>query len=247
MNNQEAKFILGTYRPDGRDAGDPMFTDALAHAERDPELRTWLEQQRKFDTSVAAKLKAIAPPAELRAAIFAGVRASQPRRQWWTSPTWLAAAAVVAVLAAVSVSLRRSSSTPTVAQLASFAMKDLAEAHDGHVGHPPEFAGLQAQLASVKLPLTAQGGVAIDLDELRRNNCRSVKIAGREVFEICFQRDGTWFHLYVARRNDFAPGSVDPKALLASTGDYAGTAWADAQNVYALVTSAGKEALRRVI
>lgn len=247
MNNQEAKFILGTYRPDGRDAGDPMFTEALAHAERDPELRTWLEQQRKFDTSVAAKLKDIAPPAELRAAIFAGVRASRPRRQWWARPMWLAAAAAVAVLAVVSVSLRQSLGTPTVARLATFAMNDLAKAHDGHVGHPPELEGLQAQLASAKLPLTAPGGVAIDLDDLRRKNCRSVKVAGREVFEICFQRDGNWFHLYAARRSDFSSAAADAKSLLASTDDYAATAWSDSQNVYALVTRAGKEALRRVI
>ena len=33
MKNQEAKFILGAYRPDGRDAGDPAFTEALAQAE----------------------------------------------------------------------------------------------------------------------------------------------------------------------------------------------------------------------
>lgn len=247
MNNQEAKFILGTYRPDGRDAGDPMFTDALAHAERDPELRTWLEQQRKFDTNVSAKLKEIAPPAELRAAIFAGVRASQPRRQWWANPTWLVAAAAIAVLAVVSISLRQTTGAPTVSELTAFAMKDLADAHDGHVGHPPEFAGLQAQLASVSVPLTTPGGVAIDLDELRQKNCRSVKIAGREVFEICFQRDGAWFHLYAARRSDFAPGAVDVKSLITATGDYAATAWADSKNVYALVTHAGREALRRVI
>jgi len=247
MNNQEARFILGAYRPDGRDSGDPMFTEALAHADRDPELRAWLEQQRKFDTSVAAKLKEIAPPAELRAAILAGARASQPRREWWIRPRWMAAAAVIAVLAVVSLSLRQTSGAPTVSELTAFAMKDLADAHDGHVGHPPEFAGLQAQLASVSLPLTTPGGVAIDLDELRRKNCRSVKIAGREVFEICFHRDGTWFHLYAARRSDFAPGAVDAKSLISETGDYAATAWADSKNVYALVTHAGKEVLRRVI
>ena len=247
MNNQEAKFILGAYRPDGCDAGDPLFAAALAHAERDPELRTWLEQQRKFDSNVAAKLKGIVPPAELRAAILAGARASQPKRRWWMSPAWMAAAAAVAVLVAISVTLRKSTRTPTVAQLTEWVMKDLADAHDTHVGRPPEFAGLQATLASVSLPLTTPGAVAIDLDELRRKNCRSVTIAGREVFEICFQRDGTWFHLYAARRSDFAPGAVDAKSLIATTGEYSATAWADSQNVYALVIQAGQEVLRRVI
>jgi hypothetical protein len=134
-----------------------------------------------------------------------------------------------------------------VAELTAFAIKDLAESHDDHVGYPAEFAALQAQLAAGKLPLAQAGGVAIDLDDLRRKNCRAVKVAGREVFEICFQRDGIWFHLYAARRDDFAPASLDAKALIASTGDYAATAWADSKNVYALVIRGGEEVLRRVI
>ena len=32
MNNQEARFILGAYRPDGRDASEPRFAEALAQA-----------------------------------------------------------------------------------------------------------------------------------------------------------------------------------------------------------------------
>jgi hypothetical protein len=244
MNIQEAKFILGAYRPNGRDAADPMFAEALGQAERDPELRAWLERERKFDTAFAGRLRDIAPPAELRAAILAGARASRPRRRWWTHPLWLAAAAI-AIIAAVSIDIVPSAE-PKVSELAAFALSDLVEAHDEHVGYPPELASLQDRLGAVQLPLTAEPGIGIDLDELRRLNCRSVRIAGREVFEICFVRDGTWYHLYVARRNDFAPGPVDPNLLIQSRGEYVATAWADARNVYALVTH-GQEALRQVI
>ena len=104
MNNQEAKFILGAYHADGRDAGDPMFAEALGQAARDPELSAWLEGNRKFDTVMAEKLGEIRPPAELRAAILAGGQASRPRRRWWTNPLWLGAAAVIAVAAIVNVS-----------------------------------------------------------------------------------------------------------------------------------------------
>ena len=45
----------------------------------------------------------------------------------------------------------------------------------------------------------------------------------------------------------FAPGTVDPKALIASRGEYSATAWADSKYVYALVAHAGQEALRRLI
>jgi hypothetical protein len=245
MNNQEARFILGAYRPDGRDASEPRFAEALAQAERDPELRAWFEKQRKFDASFSARLREIAPPAELREAILAGVRASQPRRRFWSNPGWLAAAAAVAVIATVSITTTRSQGRQSASDLAAFALSDLANAHDEHVGEPPGLTGLQEQLVQARLPMTSSLG--IDLEELRRKGCRSVKVAGREVFEICFFRDGAWYHLYAARRTDFPSGVADPKSLIALRGEYASTAWADSKNVYALVTSAGQAALRRVI
>lgn len=247
MKNDEAKFILGAYRPDGRDANDPAFVAALAQAERDPELRAWFEQQRQLDATLAAKLHAIVPPPGLREAILAGARASAPRakRRWWSNPGWLAAAAALALAAIVGVNSRSGKAPLAAADFAAFAIRDIAEAHAGHVGEPAGLAGVQAQFASARLPLT--GGLNLDLDELQRKNCRTVKVAGREVFELCFLRDGTWYHVYVGRRSDFAPGAIDPQALVTARGEYASTAWADANHVFALVTAAGTAALRRVI
>ena len=84
MNNQEAKFILSGYRPNGGDAGDEMFGDALRQAQQDPALAAWFAREQAYDRAVAARLAEIAPPAELRADILAGVRASKrsPRRRW---------------------------------------------------------------------------------------------------------------------------------------------------------------------
>lgn len=247
MNNQEARFILGAYRPDGRDAGDPKFAGALEQTQRDPELRAWLERQRKFDATVAGKLNELAPPAELREAILAGARASQPRRQWWMNPASLATAAGIAVMAILGLTVTPSRTGPSVAEFAAIAVKDLADAHDEHVGHPPELAELQAQLGTEQSPLRRVVDLNINLDELRRKNCRSLRIGGREVFEICFQRGGTWFHLYAGRRDDFTPGSVDPNSLIASRGQYSATAWADAKHVYTLVARTDAETLRRLI
>lgn len=244
MNNEEAKFILGAYRPDGRDAGDPQFAEALAQAERDPELRRWLEGQRAFDRAVSDRLRAVAPPAGLREAILAGGRASQPRRQWWASPVWLAAAAAMVVMAVVGLKLARSSGggAATLAEFANFAAKDIVDEHDRHDGFPAGLDGVQAQLAGASLPLAQN--LNLDLDELRRQRCRSVTIAGREVFELCFNREGTWYHLYVARRGDLAPGVTSATAV---QGEYAATSWADARHVYALVARGSVAALQRLI
>lgn len=247
MKNHEAKFILGAYRPDGRDASDPAFAEALAQAEHDPELRAWFEKQRKFDATFSTKLHSIPPPPGLREAILAGSRvsAAQPKRRWWSNPAWFAAAAAIAIMMGVGIAVRPSTARPGGAELAALALRDLAEAHDQHVGFPPEVATEQAQLAGMRTPLAST--LKLDFADLQKKNCRAVALGGKQMLEICFLRDGTWYHVYVGRRSDFAPGALDPKALLQARDQYASTVWADANNIYALVTHAGAEALRRVI
>lgn len=242
MNNEEAKFILGAYRADGRDAGDAQFAEAIAHTERDPVLRAWWERQRKFDEQISAKLQQLPAPPGLRDAILAGARASRPRRTWWSNPWWLAAAAAIVVLAASALSVRP---RPTAQDFAAFALRDLADAHARHIGHPPGLDALQDQLVSSSGSLRTS--LNIDLDELRRKNCRRVRLGGRDVFEICFNRGGTWFHLYAARRSEFASGAADPDTLITARGELASTAWGDATHLYALVTNGGAAALRRVL
>jgi len=46
---------------------------------------------------------------------------------------------------------------------------------------------------------------------------------------------------------DFAPGSVDPWAMLQARGQVASTAWSDSKNIYALVTNEGSPAVQRLI
>ena len=245
MTNQEARFILGAYRPDGRDASDPMFAKALGQATRDPDLRVWLEREQKLDTIITTKIRGISPPPELRAAILAGARASLPRRHRWNAPLWFMAAAAVLVLGGTVAAWNLRIGPSDVGQLAQFALKDMAGAHDDHVGYPPELAGIQLQLSTSRNPLTAST-TAIDLDDLRRRNCRTVRLAGREVFEICFERNGTWFHLYAARRSPSNPVPGQSKPVLSSRGEYTVAAWADSNTVYALVGT-DAQALRRLI
>ena len=98
MNPHDSKFILRARRPGGSDADDPIFAEALAATERDPQLKAWHEREQRTDAALSAKLREIAPPPDLTAAILAGARASVPRPAWWRRPGWLAAAAAFAVL-----------------------------------------------------------------------------------------------------------------------------------------------------
>jgi hypothetical protein len=246
MTHQEAKFLLSAYRANGGDAGDPTFAEALALAENDPALRAWFEREHMFDSACAAKLREIAPPAGLREAILTGARASRRPRSWWTQPVWMAAAAAIVIAAVVGVrSFTAREDVPGIAMLASFGIDDYLEAHDDHEGHPPALAGVQARLVSAPLPLTRS--LPLDFTELKKLGCRTVRFGRAEIFEVCFYRNGVWYHLYATPRGNFAPSGADPRATILARGGAAAATWADAKGSYALVTSAGADALRQLL
>jgi len=247
MNEQEIKFILRAYRADGSDAADPKFAEALAEAQRDPKLRAWLERERTVDTAVFTKLDAIQPPPDLRDSILAGMRASRPRRQWWTNPVWLGIAAAIVLLLSFTVRQRFAAHDRALSMnaLAAFALDDLAHHHDQHEGEPLTILDVQASLANSIGALP--GHVNLDLDKLKQKHCRTAHFAGRDVFEICFQREGHWYHLYAARVDNFAPAAANTPTPVLSDGQFAATAWRDSEHVYALVAGAGPDVLTKLI
>ncbi len=66
MNNEEAKLILRNFRPDGEDAGDPAFAEALKLAMENRELGEWLACERDFDSTFSAALNSVSLPENLR-------------------------------------------------------------------------------------------------------------------------------------------------------------------------------------
>ena len=75
MDKDEARFILQSFRPDGADAGDADFTEALKLAAGDRELGEWLADERALDSAFSQALGSIAAPASLRERILAGATA----------------------------------------------------------------------------------------------------------------------------------------------------------------------------
>jgi hypothetical protein len=64
MNPSEAKEKLLLYRGPIDDV-DPQFAEALAYAQRDPELGVWLREQRRCYDAIRSKLRGIEPPGDL--------------------------------------------------------------------------------------------------------------------------------------------------------------------------------------
>jgi hypothetical protein len=78
MDKEQAKFILQSFRPDGADATEPSFADALQMAAEDRELGEWLADERAADAAFATALCEVKIPEELRQHILAVMRGEKP-------------------------------------------------------------------------------------------------------------------------------------------------------------------------
>lgn len=246
MNNVEARFILQGYRPNGADAGDPTFAGALEQTRTDPGLHDWFAREQAFDRAISTKLGEIHPPAGLREAILAGVRVTSfdtTRRRWWEQPAFMAAAASVAVLFALGLALwpRLAVADPNLAEYAlADAMSDKA-----HGGHGADTAALHALLSAPSTRLS--GSLSIDFEALRKTGCRTVTFAQQPVLEVCFKRDGVWFHCYIARRTDFPALAAVLTPVLSDRNGASLASWADASHLFVVVSKAGRAPLQRLL
>lgn len=73
MDKEHAKFILDSFRPDGADANNPEFSEALQLAAEDRELGSWLSQQRAHDSAFSEALYSAEIPDGLREEIMAAI------------------------------------------------------------------------------------------------------------------------------------------------------------------------------
>ena len=242
MNNEEAKLILQGYRPNGEDASDATFCAAIQQAKEDPMLAEWFARQQAFDAAVSAKLAQITPPAGLRDAILAGGKVTtviRPAARWWNQPLWMGAAAGIAILLATGVAL-----WPNRAEaLTQFALDDarLSAMHGGH-GH--ENNELQAVLND---PATKLGQkLPINFANLHETGCRTISCQGLDVLELCFKRNGVWFHAYIARRADF-PAVGDGVPLITDHGSTSMATWSDEGHVLIVVSKTGRKNLEALL
>lgn len=246
MKNEEAKFVLHAYRPNGADAGDATFCAALEQARQDPALAKWFEAQQAFDRAICAKLGSVTPPAGLRASILAGAAVSQRAQRadgaWWRGPWPMAVAASFALLIAGAVAVWPRAAVAD--EMVNFAINDvLHQSHEGQ--HGEEAAEFQAMLSQADRRLG--GGVPMDFTQLRDKGCRTIQFAGHDVLEVCFKRDGKWFHCYVARAADFPTLAAKLRPSFLDQQGASAAAWSDGRHVYVVASKAGREAIERLI
>ncbi len=242
MNNEEAKFILGAYRPNGADAATEVFAGPIAQAGRDPALAAWFAREQAYDAAVAAKVAAIAPPAGLREAILTGGRVSGRPRGWWRQPAWLAVAAAFAVVLTVgSLWINRSRA---VLHLTNFALADAAD-EARHGGHGAAEKSLRTLLGERGTKLDRP--LPIDFRALAQTGCRTLAFSGETVLEVCFKRDGTWLHCYIVRCEDLPQMPKKQAPEFASSGKLNAVTWADGSYRFVVAGPVVREKLEELL
>jgi hypothetical protein len=244
MTTDEAKFILSAFRPSGSDSGSDAFGDALRIAGEDPVLGAWFAQSRAHDAAIAGKLRQISPPEGLREAILAGVRVSGSSTSSGLGWGWIASLAAAAAVAIGVFSMRAPAHPESgTTELAGFAINDMVTEKHGGRGEPAGALIAELQTKGAKMP----GADQIDFEKLRDTGCRTLNYAGHDVIEVCFARDGALFHLYVTRRDGPLGDSVASGPSFIAQAAGAAAVWSDKRFDYAIASTAGIEAIRRLL
>ena len=244
--NEQAKLLLSAYRPGGADATDPAFAQALAQAQRDPQLRAWLEESQRFDEAITAKLRVVAVPPTLRATILAGAKFSRPRRWWQRMEMW-AVAALLAVLATIFAVWPRNGAPLASWQTDSLAVLDQIEAGTEHLDKlDPQPAHLVDWLREHAAPTPSALPPA--LVARTTFGCKTIDSHGRTVSLICFDLGGKdQAHLFTTTRAGlkFEPPQNHP--IFSHRNHWNLASWRSGEDIHMLATLMDHERLRALI
>jgi anti-sigma factor RsiW len=244
MNNQEAKLILRAYRPEGEDASDPMFAEALEQARRDPELQKWLAEETAVDAQVQARLRTAIPiPRDLKSNLLAQRKIVRPA-PWWIQRLKLAAAAAVLLVGIFAFRLLSQKPAP----LASFreAMARYSTRGHGHVvfeshdiAKVRQWLQDRAMPANFELPAALPPGTT--------HGCRVVDWNGRKATMLCFVLDdGEHLDLFVVDHAGLPDVPENSAPQYAEAGGLATAAWSKDGRTY-LLTASDKKHLQKLL
>jgi hypothetical protein len=250
MTSKDASFLLGSFRPNGADSADPEFSHALAQAARDPALNQWFQDQRQFDSAIAASLQSLPIPADLRSRILTGGRISRinrpaswrlPRRRW-------AIAAMLVLFAglAVQVSLRSRHASAQWQNEALTALSGLVSGRENFDATSPRVAELQQWLRANGSPVT--GDLPASLRHLASLGCKTVFWHGHPISIICFHGPGgEMVHLAMTARSSLDNPPPDSHPVYAMLDGWHTASWSQGSMAMMLITKAPESQLRSLL
>lgn len=247
MNNEAAKLILHAYRSDGQDADDPRFREALAQAQRDPELARWFANEQALDARISIKLTAsIIAPAALKSQLLAQQKIVRPA-VWWQRPaTRYALAACLALLVSVAALwfnfyreeqfLARGEAfagyRDTVADFTGSKLRRL-EFKSSDVAAVRSWLAQNDSHADLILPAGLEGRPSL--------GCRVLDWRGQKVTLVCFRLENRQVaHLLVVDRRLFPDAPGESPAFQQVNG-VATASWSRGDKTYVVACKGGSE------
>jgi hypothetical protein len=243
MTPEEAKFILQSYRPNGRDADDPAFAEALARVESDPDLARWFEAERALDAALSAKLRAVPVPRRLRGSIMAGGKIVRPA-PFWSRRAVLACASAAAVVALLAV-LRPFSGGSQFADFRLHVARMIDEStYRLNYNNP--------QIARVRAWLKDHQGFAdfVPPDSLNGRptfGCQVFEWKGHTATLICFQSERGIVHIFTIDASIFPDAPPEGPPQIASIANQQVASWTKAGKTYVLAGIRDYEALKSLL
>jgi len=207
MDNKTAKEILSAYRPNGTDALDEKFHEALQHAERDPEIKAWFEEQRSFDKEATTAMNAVEVPEEGKERLLSMLKMEEappqqkppPIHRFWKIGIGLAAILTLGLfLPKVFETFSPDSAAPKpyIVTKENFSLAQLVQQVmplDQHVNDPEALkAWLDSQGAPVSnsVPEIFQQAIAKGCKVFQTSEGGTISLA-------CFEVDGKMLHMFV--------------------------------------------------
>lgn len=262
MTNKDASFLLGACRPNGADANDLEFAEALVQAERDPTLKTWFDDQRRTDSAIAARLKSVPVPADLRSRILTGGRLSQPGRPrpWFSTRHFWAIAATIAVFVGLAswytgtrigtgASSQIAATARPVSEWQDQAMATLTQLVAGKAAfdaQSPKIADLQQWLHANGSPVasTLPGSV----QQMASLGCKIISWNGHPASLICFHGpNGELVHLAMVDRTAIANPPPEGHPIYGERNGWRMACWSQDGMAMMLLTKAPESQLRTLL
>lgn len=245
MNREEAQFILGAYRPNGDDAHDPQFHEALELARADPVLARWFAEKQALDRVFSARIRSQPVSPELKAQLLLA-RTTVRRRAAWRQPAWLAAAACFALFAVVAGMWLRPREKPT--DFAAFRAAMAAAASDMRAH--ADVWGLD--LAGYRKWLTDQGGASgfvlpASLADHGIAACKIVDWQGRKVTMLCLKSGGRHVDLFVVNASELPGVRLGAAPQLFADAGVTSAAWQRDGNIYLIAGTMPSTELRQLL
>ena len=244
MDNQQAREILSLYRAGLDEPADPFFAEALAQAQRDPELGRWFEKQCAIDAAMREKFHQIGAPAGLASQILKERKIVRPS-VWWERPALWAAAAAAVVLAVFAGYLLRPPETPTfqayrknMAKLVSGEYKMMLETND--LGVIRQFLGKNHGASGYVLTK--------ELEKLPGEGCALIAWHGHQVSLVCLDRghDDDLF-LFIVDRSVLLDPPLSQPAQFLRVHNMTTASWTVGDKTYLLASKASEEDLRKFL